>query len=127
LLDCVACARNDEGTAISDQKLLDVIEHSRPATLMRVAGGLIGELRVMQRQQGSFAFGLDRDRDQRFPLGRRMPRPGEDQARIRHDLAIDACRFEIFAVILLEAEAVFSADAQVDLGLDRTGKRRTAA
>src|SRR4051812_40959793 len=74
----------------SGKNCLELIEQLVPALRMVVARGLVEELLVGEDHQGACAVGLDRHPDQRFPLGRRVPGPGEHQSLVRHHLAIDA-------------------------------------
>src|SRR5258708_1924399 len=94
-------------------------EQVDPAFLVAVARRLIEELLTMQREQRAVAIRLQRDRELRLALRRRMPRPAEHQPLVRHDFAIDAADLEMLAVGGLEADLVAPADAQVGLRLQR--------
>src|SRR3954465_702795 len=98
---------------------LELVEERGPAALAVVTCGLVEELGVMEDHQRPGTVGLQRNRDQRLALGRRVPGPGEDQALVRHDLAIDAAGLEIFAVVAVEADAIAAAGADVELGVQR--------
>src|SRR6266567_1148636 len=88
---------------------VELVEERAPATLVVVARGFVEELGVMKNHQRAGAVRLQRDRHQRFALRRRMPGPGEDQPLVRHDFAIEAARFEIFAVLAGKRDAVATA------------------
>src|SRR6202161_1323683 len=106
---CVAAASADE--------FFQLVERAVPAALMAVARGLIEKRLVMQRQQRAVAVRLQRHRDLRFALRRRVPGPAEHQQPVRHHLAIDAADFAMFAIFHFETDAITAADARVDDGL----------
>src|SRR5882757_5030501 len=110
---------DDSRVRVSAYKLFQLAEQFVPALLVAVARGRIEELLMEQRQQRAGAIRLQRDREQRLALRRRMPGPAEHQPFVRHDLAIDAADLEILAVGACEADAVAAADTQVGLGLHR--------
>src|SRR5579871_813491 len=106
----------------STQQFLHPLESNRPAALMALARRLIEQLLMLQREQRALAIRLQRDRHLRFTLGRRMPGPAEDEAPVRHHLAVDAADLIIFAC-RGEAEAEASADPHIRLGLQRVRAR----
>src|SRR5712675_2287920 len=108
---------DDSRVRVSAYKLFQLAEQFVPALLVAVARGSIEELLMVQRQQRAGAIWLQRDREQRFALRRRMPGPAEHQPFVRYDLAIDTADLEIFAVFAGEVDAVTPADAQIGLGL----------
>src|ERR1700688_976213 len=68
---------------VSGKIAFQLVAPRGPATLMAVAGGLIEELLMMQRQQRAVAIGLQRDRHQRLAFRGRMPCPAEHQKPVR--------------------------------------------
>src|SRR5476651_2775207 len=86
---------------------------------MIVAGLLVEELAVGQRQDRAVAVGPEVDRDLRFALRRGAPGPAEHQPAIGHDLAIDAAHVVALAVADLELDPETAADADIDLGRAR--------
>src|SRR5882757_7170159 len=110
---------DDSRVRVSAYKLFQLAEQFVPALLVAVARGSIEELLMVQRQQRADAIRLQRDREQRFALRRRMPGPAEHQPLVRYDLAIDAADLEMLAIGGVEADAVSPANAEISLCLQR--------
>src|SRR5690242_17587392 len=100
---------------------IELVEERAPAALVVVARGFVEELGVMEDHQRTAAFGLERYGDERLPLRRRVPGPGEHQPFVRHDLAIDPAGLEIFAVVANKADPVAASDTDVEIGLHARG------
>src|SRR5260370_6981058 len=107
---------------VSDDIFFKIVEHAAPAALVAGARGLIEHLLMVEREQRAVAVRFQRDRDLRFALRRRMPRPTEYQPLIRHHFAIDAAGFVIL-VVGREADAEASADPRVDVRLHHANPR----
>src|SRR5205085_2493208 len=87
----------------SGKRPFELAQQFSPALLMTVTRRLVEELLMLQRQQRSGAVGLQRYRQQRLALRRRMPGPAHHQELVRHDVAIDAADLEMLAVRAGEA------------------------
>ena len=61
------------------------------------------------------AGALHLHRDQRFPLRRALPRPGEDELLVGNDLAIDAADAVLLAARHLHDDAVAATDLEIGL------------
>src|SRR5476649_254009 len=100
----------------SRKQLLELVEAEAPAAAVVVARLLVEELLVRERQDRAVGVGLDVDGDLRLTLGRRAPRPAEDQLAVGHDLFVGAAHVVLLAGVALEADMEAAADAQVRLG-----------
>src|SRR5262249_40070905 len=102
------------GFRLSDH-LRELVERSAPAVAMSVALGFVGELLMDQREDGAVAVALERDGDERLPLGLRAPLPGEHELLIGHDLAVDAAHVVLLSVRGAHEHTKTAAHARVGL------------
>src|SRR3954464_8835801 len=100
----------------SGEEPLELIERAGPAEFVAVAGFLVEELLVNERQRGAVAVGPQRHGDKRFAFRGRALGPGEDEPLVRHALAVDAADVMLLAVFGVEDDAEAPADAQIGLG-----------
>ena len=100
---------------------LDGYPQATTPALVVVAGGLIEQCLMVQRQQRAPAVGLQRHRHQRFAFRGRMPGPAEHQFFVRHHLVIDPADFMILSVAVGEADTKSPADPRIDNGVHRAG------
>ncbi len=96
-----------------------------PAPLMGIAGSLVGELFVEQREQRAFAVRLADDRHQRLALRRRPPGPGEHQLLVRHHFAEHSPDSVLLTVRRSEEDVEASANARIRFRIEHHGARRT--
>src|SRR5882757_580023 len=94
------------------QEPFQLVERGGPAHAVAVAGGLVEELLMGEREQCAFAVGLERDRHQRFPFRRALPCPGEHQLLVRDDVAVLAADAMLLAAGRAEDDVKASADAR---------------
>src|SRR5882757_1592581 len=116
LCGCMGNSRVDS----SGQGSFELTEQFVPALLMTVTRGLVEELLMMQRQQRAGAVRLQRNRQQRLALRRRMPGPAHHQQLVRDNIAIDAADLEMLAVDAGEADPIAAANARIGLRLQRS-------
>src|SRR5713101_3708727 len=72
---------------LSTDKRREPVERTDPAVVVAVAGSLVGEVLVGERQRGHVACGHELDRHQGLPLRRAAPGPGENQLAVCHHFA----------------------------------------
>src|SRR5712675_3796057 len=82
---------------LSTDKRREPVERTGPAVVVAVAGSLVGEVLVGERQRGHLACGHELDRHHGLPLRRAAPGPGENQLAVCHHFAKLAADLELFA------------------------------
>src|SRR5580692_6114825 len=103
----------------SGEQLFHLVHGAVPATLVAIAGVVVEELLVGERQQCAVAVRLEQYRHQRFTFGHRFPGPGEDQLLVRHDLAIDTADIVLLAARRAHHPAITAAGARIAFGVRR--------
>src|SRR5258708_6651823 len=98
---------------LSTDKRCEPVERTGPAVAVAVAGSLVGELLMGERQRCHLACGHELDRHQGLPLRRAAPGPGENQLAVCHHFAKLAADLVLLAARGAHHHAITSAHARI--------------